>query len=95
VVDGEFKAADHFTFDLFRGAEDVGVVLGEAADAEQSVHGAAAFVAIDGAEFAEADGQVAVAMGRVGEDQDVQGQFIGLSWYSASSSSIGLNMFSL
>ena len=48
---GEVDAGFDLVFDLFGGAEDVGVVLREAAHAEQAVHGAAAFVAIDVAEF--------------------------------------------
>ena len=31
-------AADHFVFDLFRSAEDVSVVLGKAAHAQQAMH---------------------------------------------------------
>ena len=48
---GEVDAGDDFVFDLLGGAEDVGVVLGKAADAEQAVHGAGALVAVDVAEF--------------------------------------------
>ncbi len=44
---GELDAGDDLVFDLAGGAEDVGVVLGEAADAEQAVHGAGAFVAVN------------------------------------------------
>ena len=44
---GEVDAGDDFVFDLRGGAEDVGVVLGEAAHAEKAVHGAGALVAVD------------------------------------------------
>jgi hypothetical protein len=56
----------------------VGVVLGKAADAQQAVHGAGALVAVDVAEFGVADGQVAVAFGRVLVDEDVAGAVHGL-----------------
>ena len=61
---GEVDAGYDLVFDLLRGAEDVGVVLGEAADAEQAVHGAGALVAIDVAEFGVALREVAVAARR-------------------------------
>jgi hypothetical protein len=48
----------------------VGVVLGEAADSQQAVKHAAALVAVDGAEFGEAYGKIAVAaqLGFIDED---------------------------
>jgi hypothetical protein len=57
--------------DLFLGAEEVGVVLGEAADAGHAVELAGLFPAIDGAELGEAHGQVAVGVRLRGEDLDV------------------------
>ena len=51
-------------FDLVAGAEDVGVVLREAAHAQQAVHGAGALVAVDVAELGVAHGQVAIALRR-------------------------------
>ncbi len=75
---GEIDAGDDFVFDLFGGAEDVGIVLGEAADAEQAVHGAGALVAVDVAEFGEADGEVAIALGGIFVDEDVAGAVHGL-----------------
>jgi len=75
---GEVDAGDDFVFDLAGGAEDVGVVLGKAADAQQAVHGAGALVAVDVAEFGVADGQVAVRLGRVFVDEDVAGAVHGL-----------------
>ena len=44
---GEVDAGFYFALDLFGGAEDVSVVLREAAHAEQAVHGAGALVAVD------------------------------------------------
>ena len=49
------------------------IVLREAAHAQQAVHGAAALVAVDVAEFCVAHGQVAVALWRVFVDEDVPG----------------------
>jgi hypothetical protein len=57
--------------DLFLGAEEMGVVLREAADARHAVELAGLFPAIDGAELGEAHGQVAVAVRLRGEDLDV------------------------
>ena len=59
--------------DLLGRAEDVGVVLGEAAHAEQAVQGAAALVAVDGAELGPAQGQVAVGAHPGLVDLDVEG----------------------
>src|ERR1017187_4142087 len=71
-IEGELEAIHYFVFNLVRGAEDVRVVLREAADAEESVEHAGAFVAVDGAELAEAHRQVAIAALAVGIDQDVE-----------------------
>ena len=60
--EGEIDAGFDFGFDLRRHAENVGVVLREAADAEQAVKDAAALVAIDGAKLGEAHGKIAVAV---------------------------------
>jgi hypothetical protein len=54
---GEVDAGGDFAFDLRRHAEDVGVVLREAAHAQQAVHGSGALIAIDIA-------QLGVALGR-------------------------------
>src|SRR3984957_7037891 len=59
--EGEVDACFDFTFDLRRHAENVGVVLSEAAHAQQTMQHAAAFVAVHGAEFGEAHGQIAIA----------------------------------
>src|SRR5580658_4618923 len=53
--ESEIDAGFDFSFDLRRGAENVRIVLGEAADTEKAVKHAAAFVAIDGAEFSESN----------------------------------------
>src|ERR1035437_10225759 len=71
-IDGELEAVHHFVFNLVRSAEDVGVVLREAADAEESVEHAGALVAVDGAELAKPHREVAVAALAVGIDQDVE-----------------------
>jgi hypothetical protein len=60
----EVEAADNFVFDLIGSAEDVGVVLGKAAHAQQAVHHPGALVTIDGAEFAQAHGQIAIRLQR-------------------------------
>src|SRR5580704_7097390 len=59
--EGEVDASFDFTFDLRRHAENVRVVLSETAHAQEAVEHAAAFVAIHGAEFGEAHGQIAIA----------------------------------
>ena len=61
-----------FVFDLLRRAEDVRVVLGKAAHAQQAVHHARALVAIDGAELAQAHRQIAIRLERVAIDEDVE-----------------------
>ena len=76
--EGEVDAADDLVFDLLGSAEDVGVVLGKAAHAQQAVHDAGALVAIDGAELAEAHGQIAVGLERVLVDEDVERTVHGL-----------------
>src|SRR5277367_22186 len=58
----EIDTGFDLAFDLRRSAENVGVVLRKATDAQQSVEDTAAFVAIDGAELGQANGEVAVAV---------------------------------
>ncbi len=65
-------------FDLVGSAEDVRVVLGKAADAQQAVHHARALVAIDRAEFAQPHGQIAIRLQRIFIDQDVARAIHGL-----------------
>src|SRR5713226_7814656 len=74
----EIDAGFDFGFDLRGHAKDVRVVLGEAADAQQAVEHAAAFVAINGAEFGETDGQVPVAVQLRLVNQNVAGAVHGL-----------------
>ncbi|GJE70498.1 hypothetical protein CHKEEEPN_2036 [Methylorubrum podarium] len=59
--------------ELVLGAEDVRVVLGEAAHAHQAVHGPRRLVAVDHAELGHAQGQVAVRLQAVLEDLHVAG----------------------
>ncbi len=56
----ELDAAFDLSFQLVAHAEDVRIVLGEAANAQQAVHHAGALEAINGAEFREAHGQLAI-----------------------------------
>ena len=76
--EGKVNAGFDFLFNLRRSAENVRVVLGEAAHAEQAVQDAAALVAIDGAEFGETDGKIAVAVEFRFVDEDVAGTVHGL-----------------
>ena len=63
---------------LIARAKDVGVVLGEAAYAQEAVEHARALVAIDGAEFGEAEGQLAITAQARLVDQNVAGAIHGL-----------------
>src|SRR5574344_10397 len=67
-----------FRGDLVFGAEDVGVVLDEAAHAHKAVHGAGRFVAVALAEFGEAHRKIAPAAESVVEDLNVAGAVHGL-----------------
>ena len=58
----KIDAGFHFFLDLRWSTENVRVILRKAADTEQAVKDAAALVAIDGAKFSEAHGQIAVTM---------------------------------
>ena len=64
--------------DLILGAEDVGVVLGDVADAQQAVQRAARLVAVHEAGLAVADRQVAVGAALVLVDLDVRRAVHGL-----------------
>ena len=74
---GKIDAGGDFAFDLRGHAEDVGVVLREAAHAQQAVHGSGALVAINIAQLGVARGQIAITLGRVLVDEDVER---GSSW---------------
>ena len=73
------RVGDALVEDLVLGAEDVAVVLREAAHPHDPVQRAARLVAMALAELAVAHRQVAVAAQLRLEDQHVAGQFIGLS----------------
>ena len=75
---GEVEASLDLADDLAGSAEDVSVVLGEAADAEQTVHRAGALVAIDVAELGVALREVAVGLRRILVDENVAGAIHGL-----------------
>ena len=62
-LQGEVEDSANFGFNLVGLAEDVGVVLGKAADSHQAVKHAAALVAVDGTQLGEAYGQFPVAAG--------------------------------
>ena len=59
-VETETEHFFDFGFDLFRSADDMGVVLRESADAHQTVQHTALFITVNGAEFRPAAGQFAV-----------------------------------
>ena len=67
----QIEAAFDFLSDLIGRAEEMGVVLGKAADAGHAAEFTGLFPAIDRAEFCEADGEVAVGMMVAREDLDV------------------------
>ena len=67
----QFGGAAEFLLDLVGCAEDMGVVLGEAADASHAAELAGLFVAIDLAEFGEAHGEFPIAAGFGGVNLDV------------------------
>ena len=60
-------------FELVGPAEDMGVVLGETAHAEEAVQGAGTFVAVDRAQLAPADRQLTVAALLAVENPDMEG----------------------
>src|SRR5258707_10468236 len=62
LEDGQrkFNAADDLIFNLLRRAEDVRIILGKAAHAQQTVHDARAFIAVYRPQFAQAHGKIAV-----------------------------------
>ena len=79
----EVKAAVDFGGELFFGAEEVAVVLGEAAHAGHAAEFAGLFPAVNGAEFVEAHGEVAVGAGLGGVDFDVVGAIHGFEQEAA------------
>ena len=71
--ESEIDARFDLGFDLLRHAENVRVVLREAAHAQQAVQHARALVAIDGAEFGQAHRKLAIAAQARFVNQDVAG----------------------
>ena len=63
---------------LLGGHEDMGVVLGEAADPEQAVEGAGQLVPVHQAQLTAAQGQIPVGVGLTGVDQHAAGAVHGL-----------------
>ena len=57
---GELNAVFNFLFDLFGHAEDVRIILGEAANSQPDVKDAGALIAIDGAKLGKPDGKLAI-----------------------------------
>src|SRR5580704_9390024 len=74
----EIHAGFDFGFNLLRSAEDVGVVLSEAADAQQAVERAASLVTIDSAKFREAHWKIAIAAKLRFVDENMAGTVHGL-----------------
>jgi hypothetical protein len=83
----------HFRLDLLFGAEDVAIILGEAAHAHDAVQRARRLVAVALAELAVAQRQVAVERILLLKIWMWPGQFIGFSAYERFSDSV-MNMFS-
>jgi hypothetical protein len=83
----------HFRLDLLFGAEDVAIILGEAAHAHDAVQRARRLVAVALAELAVAQRQVAVERMPLLKICMWPGQFIGFSAYERFSDSV-TNMFS-
>ena len=71
--EGEFENATDFVFQLVGAAEDMGVVLGEASDAEQTVEYTRPFVSVDGAQLRQTHRQLPVAAERGSVHEDVEG----------------------
>ncbi len=70
-VERELHTAGNLVLDLVAGTENVRVVLGKAADAQQPVHDSGALVTIDGAQLAQPHRQIAIRAQRVHVNQDV------------------------
>ena len=77
LIDEVHDAGD-FVRNLFAGHEDMGVILREAADAEQTVQCALQLVTVHQTEFTHAQGQVAVGMGLAAVDHHAAGAVHGL-----------------
>ena len=68
----EPHAGGHLLFDLVFAKEQVGIVLGEAAHAEQPMQHARTFIAVDRAQLGVTDGQLAVRAHLRPIDRDVE-----------------------
>ena len=88
-VEDQVADRDRLGRDLFGGAEDVRVVLGERAHAHHAVQRAGRFVAMTFAELAEAHGQVAVARDALLEDLHVARAVHGLDRVLAAVDGLG------
>ena len=69
----ECETADDFFGNLFFGAKEMGIVLGETAHASHAVKFPGLFPAVNRAELGEAQGQVAIGVRLGSEDLDVMG----------------------
>ena len=74
----EIENGENFRLDLFEGAEDVGVVLLEATNANETAESAGDLVSVEHAEIGVAQGQVAVAVDAVLEHDAMGGTVHGL-----------------
>src|SRR5579859_174284 len=75
---GEFHAAHDFALNLLRRAEDVGIILGEAAHPQQAVHHARPLISVHRAQLAVTLRQVAIGAHGIRIDEDVAGAVHGL-----------------
>jgi len=77
-VQGELQGGADFLPDLVGRADDVGIVLGEAAHAEQAMQDAGLFVAVHGAQFGPPERQLPVGAQGALVNQDVERAVHGL-----------------
>ena len=90
----QLAEGDRFAGDLVFGAEDMRVILGEAAHPHDPVQRARRLVAVAAAEFGQPQRQFAVALSRLRKISTWPGQFIGLTASTRSSRLSAMNMFS-
>ena len=72
-MEAEAQNFAYFILHLLRGAEEVGIVLGEAPNAHKAVEGARTFEAVDGSQFGPAEGEIPVGVLGVLVDHHVEG----------------------
>ena len=70
-ISGKVHHSDDLVLQLIQGADDMCVILGELADAQESVQRAGLFVAVDNPQLKQAHGQVTVAVQRFAVHQHV------------------------